>query len=101
MGSMGAYGAGSLKRLAGAGFAAAAMVAVAIGAATPAAAAEGQVLYAGSADSIQDNYVIVFKDSVSAASVDSHVQASTARYGGAGTPPLPAAPPRFAPHPTH
>jgi subtilisin family serine protease len=61
------------------------MVAVAIGAATPAAAAEGQVLYAGSADSIQDSYVVVFKDSVSAASVDSHVQSSAAKYGGAVT----------------
>jgi subtilisin family serine protease len=83
MGSVSAPRRDSLKRLAGLGFAAAAMVAVAIGAATPAAAAEGQVLYAGSADSIQDSYVVVFKDSVSALSVDSHVQASTAKYGGA------------------
>jgi subtilisin family serine protease len=58
------------------------MVAMAIGAATPAAAAEGQILYAGSADSLRDSYIVVFKDSVSASTVDSHVQAATAKYGG-------------------
>src|SRR5262245_22666951 len=76
------FRAHSLRRLAGLGFAASAMVAMAIGAATPAAAAEGQVLYAGSADSIQDSYIVVFKDAVSASTVDSHVQAATAKYGG-------------------
>jgi subtilisin family serine protease len=72
----------SLRRIAGLGFAAAAAIAVAIGAATPSTAAEGQVLYAGSVDTIPDSYIVVFKDGVSTQSVTSQVQSTTAKYGG-------------------
>jgi subtilisin family serine protease len=71
-----------MRRIAGLGFAAAAAVVTAMGAAAPAAAAEGQVLYADSAEAIPNSYIVVFKDSVSAQGVDSQVQTSTARYGG-------------------
>ncbi|HEU5107397.1 MAG TPA: S8 family peptidase [Micromonosporaceae bacterium] len=57
-------------------------MATAIGAATP-AAAEADVLYAGSADAIPNQYVVVFKDAqVSTQSVDGQVQTATAKYGG-------------------
>jgi subtilisin family serine protease len=72
-------------RIAGFGFAAAAAITVAIGAATPSAAAEGAVLYAGSADTIQGSYVVVFKDGASTQGVQSKVDATTARYGGQAT----------------
>jgi subtilisin family serine protease len=71
-----------LSRIAGLGFAAAAAITVAIGAATPSAAAEGQVLYAGSADTIAGSYIVVFKDGLSAQNMAS---ATTARYGGQAT----------------
>jgi subtilisin family serine protease len=73
------------RRLAGLGFAAAAAITVAIGASAPAMAAEGQVLYAGSADAISGSYIVVFKDSVSTQSVESQVQSSTDKYGGQAT----------------
>ncbi|HEU5469626.1 MAG TPA: S8 family serine peptidase [Actinophytocola sp.] len=72
---------GRLGRLAGLGFVAAATVAATVGMASP-AAAEGQVLYAGSADAIPGSYVVVFADSVSAQTVDGQVQNTTAKYGG-------------------
>ncbi|HEV2778791.1 MAG TPA: S8 family serine peptidase [Actinophytocola sp.] len=80
MGASEGSSAGSLRRLVGLGFAAAALVAASV--ASPAAAAEGQVLNAGAADTIKDSYVVVFRDSVSAQSIDSQVRASTSKYGG-------------------
>jgi subtilisin family serine protease len=74
-----------LPRIAGLGFAAAAAITVAIGAATPSAALEGQVLYAGSADTIQDSYIVVFKDGVSSQNAQSKVDVTTAKYGGQAT----------------
>jgi subtilisin family serine protease len=74
-----------LRRLAGLGFAAAAAITLAIGAASPATAVEGQVLYAGSADAISGSYIVVFKDTVSIQSMDSQVQSTTAKYGGKST----------------
>ncbi|MGH3881625.1 MAG: S8 family peptidase [Actinophytocola sp.] len=51
--------------------------------ATAAQAAEGQVLYAGSADAIKDSYVVVFKDSMmSARGVADQVADKAAEYGG-------------------
>jgi subtilisin family serine protease len=85
MGSLGMPHAGSSRRLAGLGFAASAVVGLAIGYATPAAAAEGSVLYADATDTIQDSYVVVFRDSVSTSTVDSQVNAATAKYGGTAT----------------
>ncbi|MEV4313093.1 S8 family serine peptidase [Actinocrispum sp. NPDC049592] len=72
------------RRLAGLGLAAAAAITVAMGA-SPASAAEGQVLYAGSADAINGSYIVVFKDTVSVQSMDSQVQSTTAKYGGNAT----------------
>jgi subtilisin family serine protease len=68
-------------RLAGLGLAAAAALTLTISA-VPAAAAEGQVLYAGSADAVAGSYVVVFKDFVSTQGVNDAVHASTLRYGG-------------------
>jgi subtilisin family serine protease len=82
MDAKGDSSSGSLRRLAGVGFAMAALVATAVGMATPAAAAEGSVLYAGAADTIKDSYVVVFRDSVSAQGVDNQVATTTAKYGG-------------------
>jgi len=73
------------RRLAGLGFAAAAAITVAIGAATPAPAAEGQILYAGSADTIDGSYIVVFKDGFTTQSVASQVESATAKYGGEAT----------------
>ncbi|HEV2778792.1 MAG TPA: S8 family peptidase [Actinophytocola sp.] len=67
----------SFRRIAGLGFAAAAAVATAVGMAAPAAAAEGTILGAGSANAIPGSYIVVFKDGVQA-----QAQASAARYGG-------------------
>ncbi len=62
--------------------ASAAAMTVGLGA-TVAQAAEGQVLYAGSADAIKGSYIVVFKDSaVSAQNVGSQVASKTAQYGG-------------------
>jgi subtilisin family serine protease len=72
----------SFRRLAGLGFAAAAAVAASVGMALPAAAAEGQVLYAGAADTIQDSYIAVFNDTVSVQSIDATVASTAAKYGG-------------------
>jgi len=48
---------------------------------TTAQAAEGQVLYAGSADAIEGSYVVVFKDStMSAQSVEDQVATTAAKY---------------------
>jgi len=72
------------RRLLGASLAAAtaAVLSVSFGA-TVAQAAEGQVLYAGSANAIKDSYVVVFKDSaVSAQSVGQQVASKAAKYGG-------------------
>jgi subtilisin family serine protease len=77
--------AGSMGRLAGLGTATAAFVVAATLSLAPAAVAEGQVLYAGAADSIRDSYVVVFKGSVSAQNVDNQVRSSTSRYGGRAT----------------
>jgi subtilisin family serine protease len=75
----------SFRRVAGLAFAAVAAVATAVGVATP-AAAEADVLYAGSADAIPGQYVVVFKDAqVSTQSVDGQVQEATAKYGGTAT----------------
>ena len=82
---MGENRARLLPRVAGLGFAAAAAVSVAIGAATPSAATEGQVLYAGSTESINGSYIVVFKDGVSTLSADSQVHGLTAKYGGQAT----------------
>src|SRR2546430_14943096 len=75
----------SLRRIAGLGFAAAAAISAAIGAATPSAAAEGAVLYADSAGTISGSYIVVFKDGVSTQSVGSQVHTTTAKYGGQAT----------------
>jgi subtilisin family serine protease len=74
-----------MGRLAGLGTATATFLVAATLSFTPAAVAEGQVLYAGAADSIRDSYVVVFKDSVSAQNVDNQVRSSTSRYGGRAT----------------
>jgi subtilisin family serine protease len=58
------------------GFAAAAAVTVAIGAATP-ASAEGTVLNAGSANAVAGSFVVAFKDGTTA-----QAQSMTAKYGG-------------------
>jgi subtilisin family serine protease len=72
----------SLRRIAGLGVAAAAAVGLAVIGAAPASAAEGQVLYAGSADAIKGSYVVVFKDStMSAQSVGDQVASKAAQYG--------------------
>ena len=74
----------SMRRVLGASLAAAtaAVMSVSLGA-TAAQAAEGQVLYAGSADAIKDSYVVVFKDAtMSAKSVTDQVASKSAQYGG-------------------
>jgi subtilisin family serine protease len=72
----------SLRRIAGLGTAAVAAVGLAVIGAAPASAAEGQVLYAGSADAIKGSYVVVFKDStMSAQSVGDQVASKAAQYG--------------------
>ncbi|MPZ83734.1 MAG: S8 family serine peptidase [Actinophytocola sp.] len=73
----------SKRRVLGASLAAAsaAVLSVSFGA-TAAQAAEGQVLYAGSADAIKGSYIVVFKDSVvSAQSVDDQVTNAAEKYG--------------------
>jgi subtilisin family serine protease len=75
----------SFARVAGLGFAATAAIAAAIGTAAPATAAEGSVLYAGTAGAIKDSYVVVFKDSMSTQSVRSQAQSMTSTYGGTAT----------------
>jgi subtilisin family serine protease len=77
----------SMRRVVGASLAAAtaAVMSVSLGA-TVAQAAEGQVLYAGSADAIKDSYVVVFKNStMSAKSVSDQVASKTAQYGAKAT----------------
>jgi subtilisin family serine protease len=69
----------TIRRIVGLGFAAAAAVATAIGMATPATAAEGQILHAESAQAIPGSYIVVFKDGVSAQGVDA--RSSAAEYG--------------------
>jgi subtilisin family serine protease len=63
----------SFRRLGVLGFAAAAAVAVAFGTASP-AAAEGQVLAAGSPNAVAGSYIVVFKDGIQGSGV-------AAKYG--------------------
>ncbi|GGS23313.1 MULTISPECIES: S8 family peptidase [Actinokineospora] len=77
---MGKSRAESLRRLAGVGIAAAATAAAGVGLVTPASAAEGRILGAGSATAIEGSYIVVMKDGPQAqgASAD----ALAARHGG-------------------
>ena len=73
----------SRRRVVGASLAAAtaAVMSMSLGA-TVAQAAEGQVLYAGSADAINGSYIVVFKDAtMSASSVSDQVVSKAAKYG--------------------
>jgi subtilisin family serine protease len=72
----------SIRRLAGLGFAAAAAAAASVSIAMPAAAAEGQILHAGSANAIDGSYIVVFKDAVSAQGVQARANDTAAKYGG-------------------
>ena len=77
----------SMRRVVGATLAAATAVGMCVGlGATVAQAAEGQVLYAGSADAIKDSYIVVFKDStMSAKSVTDQVTSKADQYGAKAT----------------
>jgi subtilisin family serine protease len=77
----------SMRRVVGATLAAATAVGLCVGlGATVAQAAEGQVLYAGSADAIKDSYIVVFKDStMSAKSVTDQVASKADQYGAKAT----------------
>ena len=77
---MGKSRAESLRRLAGVGIAAAATIAAGVSLASPAGAAEGQILGASSATAIEGSYIVVMKDGAQAqtASADS----LAARHGG-------------------
>jgi subtilisin family serine protease len=63
---MGRSHAVSMRRLMSAGFATAAAVGLAVVGITPASAAEGQILGAGTANSIDGSYIVVYKDSAAA-----------------------------------
>ncbi|MGH3762904.1 S8 family peptidase [Actinophytocola sp.] len=73
----------SKRRARTASLAAVTAVALSVGlGATVAQAAEGQILYAGSADAIEGSYVVVFKDStMSARAVADQVASTAAEYG--------------------
>jgi subtilisin family serine protease len=73
----------SKRRILGASLAAATAAVVSVGfGATVAQAAEGQVLYANSADAINGSYIVVFKDaSMSAKSVSDQAASKAAQYG--------------------
>jgi subtilisin family serine protease len=77
---MGKSRAESLRRLAGVGIAAAATVAAGVSLASPAGAAEGQILGAGKATAIEGSYIVVMKDGVSAQAATADSLA--ARHGG-------------------
>ncbi|GAB3446651.1 S8 family peptidase [Actinophytocola sediminis] len=69
------------RRIVGASLAAATAALLSVSLGTTAQAAEGQVLYAGSADSIKDSYIVVFKDTaMSAQSVEDQVAATATKY---------------------
>ncbi|HEY0448512.1 S8 family peptidase [Actinophytocola sp.] len=72
----------SKRRILGASLAAASAVVMSVSLGSTAQAAEGQVLYANSADAIKGSYVVVFKDSaVSAQGVGAQVSSTAAKYG--------------------
>jgi subtilisin family serine protease len=73
----------SKRRVLGASLAAATAALIGMGLGTTVAqAAEGAVLYAGSADAIKDSYIVVFKDSaMSAQSVGTQVSSLASKYG--------------------
>jgi subtilisin family serine protease len=68
------------RLIAGAGVAGAVAVATAF-AALPAQAAEGQILLAGSENSVADSYIVVLKDNLRSASVAAEASNLSAKYG--------------------
>ena len=84
---MGVLRTGLIRRLGGFTLAAAAMIATTVGAATPAAAAQGNILGLGTANVVKDSYLVVLKESGTiqqnrAVSVGATVNSLVSRYGG-------------------